>query len=132
MNRILNFIFEQISPDYKVTWLSRQFSRFEKKRRKSKNEIHRRCLEKDSLFFDVKGAGDIAISESCFHCCGGVVGFAFSVEWGQYGFVGGVIGRDEAKRMAEFILQKCSETTETMEESRIRINSEFEKYLDSI
>jgi len=63
----------------------------------------------DANYFDVPGAGKICISGTAHNRTGNVVGFSFGVEWGAYGFNGGVLSRSEAKKMAEFILSKCNE-----------------------
>lgn len=75
------------------------------------------------VFFNVAGAGSIYMSDDGWHTTGGEddphVGFSFGVEWGRHGFTGGVLGREEAKKMAEFILDRCSETTNKMKEDWI-------------
>lgn len=111
---LLHLIFDAINPDKKVTWISQRYHRWESSRMKKRNDNYRKNNFIPSLYFEVTGAGDVRMSESCHHSTGQVVGFSFGVEWGKHGFTGGVIGRDEAKKMAEFILQKCSETTETI------------------
>ena len=78
------------------------------------NEEYYQEINDDYMHFDVHGAGTIEISDNCHVFCGGVVGFHFGVEWGRHGYAGGVLGRDEAKRMAEYILNKCSEVNESM------------------
>ena len=113
---LLYSIFNLIKPEEKTTKLSCAYHRFENERIKNDNSNFRERNTPPSVYFEVPGAGDICISESCHHLTGGVIGFSFGVEWGKYGYTGGVLGRDEAKRMAEFILQKCSETTETMQD----------------
>ena len=118
---LLHFIFSLIKPERKVTWLSIAFSRWDSKRRKTNNYNYKKYNKIPSLYFEVPGAGDICISESCHHYTGKVVGFSFGVEWGNHGYAGGVIGRDEAIRMANFIIAKCSKITETMDEERERI-----------
>ena len=82
------------------------------------------------IYFKVPGAGDIFMSKECHTHTGSACGFSFGVEWGIHGFSGGVLGRNEAKRMAEFILQKCSEVRETEEEELIRYNIEWKKRMD--
>lgn len=119
---LLHIIFNLINPDNKVTWLSQRYHRWESNRHERRNRQYlKNCdTHEPSLYFDVPGAGKIRMSEDCHSACGYVVGFSFGVEWGRYGFCGGVIGRDEAKRMAEFILKKCSETQEPMKEEYSR------------
>lgn len=113
---LLHLIFNAINPEGKITWLSCSYHRWETLRQRRQNEKFRNNNNVPSLYFEVPGAGDICMSESCHHSTGQVVGFNFGTEWGRYGYCGGVLGREEAKRMAEFILQKCSETTETMQQ----------------
>jgi hypothetical protein len=130
--KLLHLIFNSINPNIKVTWLSQRYHRWESSRIKRQNDNYRKNNNVPSIYFEVPGAGDICMSESCHHSTGQVVGFSFGVEWGRHGFCGGVIGRDEAKRMAEFILQKCAETTETMQEERERMKIERDKYFKSL
>ena len=56
------------------------------------------------LHFNVNGAGRIQITEDCQYSCAGEEGFSFGVEWGKYGFTGGVLPNQEAKKLAEHIL----------------------------
>jgi len=62
---------------------------------------------KNYLYLDVVGAGKIEISKSNEVRCGGKTGFSFGVEWGQHGYTGGLLSKEEAIRLAEYILQKC-------------------------
>ena len=126
---LLYSIFRLIKPERTTTKLSCLYHRWENEIQQKENDDYKKRNNPSSVYFEVPGAGDIRISESCHHGTGGVMGFSFGVEWGKYGYTGGVIGRDEAKRMAEFILQKCSETTETMQEEIDRRKIEIENYL---
>lgn len=75
-------------------------------------------------YFEAPGAGHVELSKDC-HCrCGGAVGFHIGVSWGQYGYTGGVIGRTEAIRMANFILKHCEGVTETEQEEYARYGKE--------
>lgn len=56
------------------------------------------------LHFRVNGAGKIQITEDCQYSCGNEKGFSFGVEWGKHGFAGGVLPKEEARRLAEHIL----------------------------
>lgn len=105
-----------------------QYHRWEHDRQKKDNNQYRMNASDEYLFFEVPGAGDICISKNCHHSTGEVVGFGFGVEWGRYGFCGGVLGREEAKRLAEFIITECSTTTETMQEERERRKLERQKW----
>lgn len=59
--------------------------------------------------FEVPGAGFIHISNRIGFTCGNANGFDFGVSWGRHGYVGGVLDRREAIRLAEFILEKVAE-----------------------
>jgi hypothetical protein len=59
--------------------------------------------------FKVTGAGQILISNQCHFYCHGKTGFDFSVEWGKYGYSGGVLPKDEAKKLAEHILNSLDQ-----------------------
>ena len=56
------------------------------------------------LHFRVNGAGKIQITDDCQYRCGGEEGFSFGVEWGKHGFAGGVLPKEEARKLAEHIL----------------------------
>lgn len=59
-------------------------------------------------YFDVPGAGKIQISKEPTSTTGGVVGFSFGVQWGKYGYAGGVIDKKEAVRLARHILRSVN------------------------
>lgn len=65
----------------------------------------------DDVFFEVSGAGKIAISKGCHAHTGRSFGFDFGVSWGQYGYCGGVLDREVAKQLAEFILAEYDKIT---------------------
>jgi len=129
---VLHFIFNLIEPKRKVTWLSSSFFRWKYARRKKDALNYRKQNNIPSKYFDVLGAGDICISESCHHSTGQVVGFSFGVEWSSHPFCGGVLGRDEAVKMAEFILEKCGEVKETMKEEKERMKRERSEYIKAL
>jgi hypothetical protein len=54
--------------------------------------------------FTVNGSGILRITEDADFICGGQTGFSIGVEWSKHKFCGGVLSRDEAKRLAEHIL----------------------------
>lgn len=56
-------------------------------------------------YFKVPGAGEIEISKYSNSECG-VTGFTFGVSWGEHGYTGGVLGKKEALRLANFIKTK--------------------------
>lgn len=74
--------------------------------------------------FEVPGAGDILISTGTHFLTGQVAGFDFGVSWGSAGYVGGVLGRLEAIRLAEFILERCASIPESMHQQVERFNKE--------
>jgi hypothetical protein len=127
---ILHFVFNLIEPKNKVTWLSSSFFRWRLDKQMEYVKNNRDTIKNE--YFDVPGAGDIRLSESCHHSTGKVVGFGFGVEWSDTPFIGGVLGRDEAKRLATFIIERCDETKETMYEEKKRIDSERKEYFESV
>ena len=60
----------------------------------------------DSEFFEVQGAGKIQVGDSAECECGTAIGFHVGVEWGQWGYAGGVMDAKEAKRLADFIYDR--------------------------
>ena len=53
------------------------------------------------LEFDVLGAGKLRITESNDCQCGGKTGFGIGVEWGKYGFAGGMLPNEEALKLLD-------------------------------
>ena len=58
--------------------------------------------------FSVRGAGMIQISDECNASTGGVTGFSFGVEWGQFGYAAGVLSKEEAIKLAKHILRSIN------------------------
>lgn len=56
------------------------------------------------LEFNVNGAGKLRISDTDKWKCGGEYGFSIGVEWGRFGFAGGTMPKEEARKMAKHIL----------------------------
>lgn len=104
--KVLYFIFNLLEPEHKVTKLSSSFSRW-KHLRHYKQILKYETKNSDSReYFKVRGAGNIAISKSSDYQCG-VIGFNFGVSWGRYQYTGGVLSKEDAKRLALFILDNC-------------------------
>ena len=70
----------------------------------------------EELRFEVNGAGQIILGGNANTICGTQAGFHFGVTWGRHGEVGGMISREEAKRMAEFILEELNKDLPTYKE----------------
>jgi hypothetical protein len=105
--KILHLFFSLIMPDHKVTWLSAQFSMWRNEKRRQlllRQEAHM----KDDILFNCPGAGKLAISKHADHGTGENHGFGIGVSWGNSGYVGGVIGREEAKRLANHLLEQAA------------------------
>ena len=64
--------------------------------------------EENNEYFEVPGAGKIQISKEPTCMTGGAVGFSFGVEWGGNGYLGGVIDKKEAVRLARHILRSVN------------------------
>lgn len=112
---ILNFLFSVITGENKITWLSIQFNRWQRKKHKETVMRHK-SYRKDELYFNVPGAGEISISNHAHSSTGNVVGFSFGCTWGRHGLLGGVLGRDEAKRLSEFLISEINKCPLSMEE----------------
>ena len=65
--------------------------------------------DEDSTYIPVLAAGDIQISNSANWRTMGVYGFSFGVEWGKFGYGGGVLSRENARTLAEHILTTLDE-----------------------
>lgn len=78
----------------------------------------------DDIIFTVNGAGYVAIGSNAHNRCGQAIGFGFGVSWGQHGYVGGVIGREQAKRLAAHIIQACEGITESELDEFFRIDKD--------
>jgi hypothetical protein len=100
----LNLIFKLLKPENKVTKLSSSFSRWESCKHRKKVLRYEADNGDSHEYFKVYGAGNIAISKSSNYQCR-VNGFAFGVSWGRHQYAGGVLGKEEAIRLALFILE---------------------------
>jgi hypothetical protein len=65
-------------------------------------------IEMEYVYFTVPGAGEIRLSRSTSFRTGGVEGFSFGVEWGEHGYAGGVLSKEEGVRLANFILRSIN------------------------
>lgn len=120
---ILTWFFKVISGESGINWLSKRFSRYQSDVIDKFNDKYVQNTIHESEFFECRGAGNLEFGTNP-HCrCGNAVGFHIGVSWGRYGYGGGVIGRDNAKRLAELILQKISECQETEDEERARYDN---------
>jgi hypothetical protein len=54
--------------------------------------------------YDIRGAGILKLGKYNIASTGAVTGFSFGVSWGRYGYAGGVLSNEEARRLAEHIL----------------------------
>lgn len=124
---ILHWLFNKIEPKGRNNWLSVQFARWKYGNLETRNVMFEQNV-KGLRFFEAAGAGKISLSESAHHHCGGVVGFQVGVSWSEDGYLGGVLGRSEAKKMAEFILEKCKEIDISEDDERIQFDKKFLAY----
>jgi hypothetical protein len=65
-------------------------------------------VEIEYVYFTIPGAGEIRLSRSTSFTTGGVEGFTFGVEWGEYGYSGGVLSKEEGVKLANFILRSVN------------------------
>lgn len=89
------------------------------------------------LSFEVRGSGVLYVSLSPHHMCGlNNVGFSIRSTDSTYGEdYGGVLGRENAIRLAHHILETCTKITETEEQEyqrRINDRSIRKKFSDGV
>lgn len=118
---ILNWLFEKLHPEVGTNWLCMKYTCWIMSRRERYNREYLKKPPYPVRKFEVAGAGGIisgiVLSENPTSLTGQTCGFGFNVSWNDSGFYCGVVlGLDEAKRMAEFILEKCNEQTKTERE----------------
>lgn len=77
----------------------------------------------ETLKLECVGAGEIIISKSPHHLCGGRVGFNFCATWG--GSCGGVLPRGEAEKLIAMLQEQLATVTESEEEEYDRFWKEF-------
>lgn len=117
--KIIKLINELIMPRYAKpkkdhNWFSHQFYWWLKNKQKIFYDEHRNALENigPHVYFHVEGAGDVCMSWTCGNKMNESVGFTFDAQWGinlELKSQGGIIDREEAKKMARFILQRCEQ-----------------------
>lgn len=97
-------LFDFILGRKKPNWFSRSLNRYSGNIQTVKNETHKNILRDQSYhFYDCPGAGLLAIGDLPQASCGGKEGFSISAEWGEYGYIGGVLPKEEAKKLADHI-----------------------------
>lgn len=124
---LLHWFFNKINPEGAANWLSAKYAWWYYSRKEKYNREFMANPHVPIESFDVAGAGNVCISKDPCHFTGSAYGFGFSVSWGSSLYIGGVLGLEEAKRMAEFILEKYNEQTkseaELIAESWVRVNN---------
>jgi hypothetical protein len=74
-------------------------------------------ISDDDTTFNVVGAGTIKLGGNASCCCGHRAGFHFGVSWSEHGEdCGGVLSREQAKRLADRIYEVLNSCTDTEEE----------------
>jgi hypothetical protein len=74
-------------------------------------------ISEEDATFNVVGAGTIKLGGNASCACGGRVGFHFGVSWSKHGAdCGGVLSREEAKKLADRIYEVLNNCTDTEEE----------------
>jgi hypothetical protein len=108
MKKIFNFIFNLIDPiNCKTNWFSIRFHRWGSENIKNSNKIFKSQTFEEFKYFNVRGAGELAIGRNYGNQYNDAR-ISIGAEWGDYGFIGGWMEKDEAVKMAEFILKECS------------------------
>jgi hypothetical protein len=74
-------------------------------------------IDHEPTTYEVVGAGHIKISGNPNSICGRRAGFSFGVSWSNHGIdCGGVLPREEARKLADRIYELLGECTQTEEE----------------
>jgi len=110
---MLKLIFRLISGYKNPNWFSRKFWKYyyaERNRREF--EFPR---QEEFRYYDVTGGGKLALSKSADFLCGDKVGFSIGVSWTMHPYIGGVLSRAQAKKLAEYILEQLSKCTDSEE-----------------
>lgn len=71
---------------------------------------------KSFAHFNVTGAGQVVLSNGTSGVCGQSGGFHLHVSWDGCSGAGGILGINEAKRLAEYILEKINQQPLTEEQ----------------
>ena len=130
---LLNWFFCKITPVGKNTWLSLKYNQWRYSMLDRRNENFKQNPYDKATFFNVAGAGEIAISDNHTHRTGGAAGFGFSVSWYGSGLgCGGVLGITEAKRLANFILEKVATETRTEEDIHADLKKKEDEYFEML
>jgi hypothetical protein len=127
---MLKLIFEFIEPRRGRNWFSRRLARWKINNHNKDNSLFEANNE-EGEFFNVAGAGKIFIGEGLCYT-GGAAGFDIGISWGRYGYTGGVLGLSEAKRLAEYLLNECSEYNKTEDELIEENKIQREEYFKSL
>lgn len=128
---LLHLFFNLLEPKGKTNWLSIAFHRWNYERKKIENADYIKNNKIPSVYFEVHGAGNIRISEYNKASTADVFGFSFGVEWGNNGYIGGVLGEKEAKRLAEFIISKYSKYNKVNVINSFKSNSKIVEITDT-
>lgn len=80
---------------------------------KKKKEIFKYPPSRGTILFPVIGAGYISMGSHAHDATSYHVGFSFSVSWGRNGYLGGILGREDAIRLANHILEACKDIKES-------------------
>lgn len=109
---LLHWFFEKLEPRGELNWLSVRFARWKYSKLDRHNEYYLKQSSIPERVFKVAGAGTMVISETANHSTGQSYGFGISVSWSENGLgIGGVLGIDEARKLATHIQSKCDEIT---------------------
>ena len=137
--KLLHYFFNIIWPNNSKgnNWLSIHFSKwFFERRRKQYREFENWVKPEDSDNYHVFFGGDIgqgiAISESFNWNGANRIGFSVALDYGIWGYTHTVLGRREAKRMAEFILQRLATEPQTEEDQLTEEKKKFEKLKEKL
>ncbi len=136
--KLLHYFFNIIWPERGKNWLSIRFARwfFNNLRKQEKlwEEANTGIKSRNphQFFGYTDKHRGVAVSESINWSSGDRIGLSFAQPYGCFGYVHTTIGRREAKRMAEFILERIATETESEEDQLIRQEKEYEALKEKV
>lgn len=105
---LLHWIFAAITGKNKRTLLSIAFNRWQSNERKRMILLQKSNRQSHSYSHIKTSSGDIRISNDHNYGSGNINGFDFSVEWGEFGFLGGILSEEDSLKLASHILTRLN------------------------
>ena len=127
-----NLIFSILIPENRTNFISRRFARWRSRKRELLLVKQLPFAKEESHIYDVPGAGFIAVSKYCGVRTGKALGFSLGCSWSHAGLIGGVLGFEEARRLANHLLDASSKYTLSESQELEKIKIKEQEYIDSL